>query len=62
MKSITELKEIKLFDLQINKRYDIIGISKFEQSSDERGLIFILEGNMQLHLSWVEVEYIYIYA
>jgi hypothetical protein len=32
MKSITELKEIKLFDLQINKRYDIIGISKFEQS------------------------------
>jgi hypothetical protein len=55
MKSITELKEIKLFDLQI-------GISKFEQSSDERGLIFILEGNMQLHLSWVEVEYISIYA
>jgi hypothetical protein len=46
-RTMTEPKEIKLFDLKTDKRYDITAISN--------GLFFILEGNLKLYLSVVDL-------
>jgi hypothetical protein len=52
---MTEPKEIKLFDLKANKRYDITAISKSDDVGPTNGLIFTLEGNLKLYLSDVDL-------
>jgi hypothetical protein len=52
---MTEPKEIKLFDLKTDKRYDITAISKSDDVGPTNGLFFILEGNLKLYLSVVDL-------
>jgi hypothetical protein len=52
---MTEPKEIKLFDLKANKRYDITAISKSDDVGPTNGLFFTLEGNLKLYLSDVDL-------
>jgi hypothetical protein len=53
---MTEPKEIKLFDLKTDKRYDITAISKSDDVGPTNGLFFILEGNLKLYLSVVDLQ------
>jgi hypothetical protein len=54
-KPMTEPKEIKLFDLKVDKCYEITAISKSDDVGLTDGLFFILEGNLKLYLSDVDL-------
>jgi tricorn protease-like protein len=54
-RTMTEPKEIKLFDLKTDKRYAITAISKSNDVGPTNGLFFILEGNLKLYLSVVDL-------
>jgi hypothetical protein len=54
-RTMTEPKEIKLFDLKTDTRYDITAISKSDDVGPTNGLFFILEGNLKLYLSVVDL-------
>jgi hypothetical protein len=54
-RTMTEPKEIKLFDLKTDKRNDITAISKSDDVGPTNGLFFILEGNLKLYLSVVDL-------
>jgi hypothetical protein len=52
---MTEPKEIKLFDLKVDNCYEITDISKSDDVGPTNGLFFILEGNLKLYLSDVDL-------
>jgi hypothetical protein len=54
-RTMTEPKEIKLFDLKVDKCYEITAISKSDDVGPTNGLLFILEGNLKLYLSDVDL-------
>jgi hypothetical protein len=53
-RTMTEPKEIKLFDLKVDKCYEITAISKSDVGPTI-GLFFILERNLKLYLSDVDL-------
>lgn len=54
-RKMTEPKEIKLFDLKADKGYDITAVSKSDDVGPTNGLFLILEGNLKLYLSDVDL-------
>jgi hypothetical protein len=54
-RTMTVPKEIKLFDLNVDKCYEITAISKSDDVGPTNGLLFILEGNLKLYLSDVDL-------
>jgi hypothetical protein len=54
-RTMTEPKEIKLFDVKVDKCYEITAISKSDDVGPTNGLFFILEGNLKLYLSVVDL-------
>jgi hypothetical protein len=54
-RTMTEPKEIKLFDLKVDKCYEITAISKSDDVGPTNELFFILEGNLKLYLADVDL-------